>query len=125
MKTVFLSVVILASINRGEVSVEHPEVAFKTPAIFGKTGTETPTGVFLVQKAYSTHLKRNILVFMQDGDAVYAIHSTVPVKGQQREARLASASPMDNRISNGCINIDKRAFDKLWNVKKPLILQVY
>lgn len=125
MKQVFLSVVVLASINKGEIFVEHPDVAFKTSAIFGKHGTETPVGIYVLQKAYSTRLNKNMLVFRKDDDGVYAIHPTVDVKGQNREARLSSATPDDNRISNGCINISQEAFDKLWKTKQPLVLQVY
>lgn len=121
----FLSVVVLASINKGELFVEHPEVAFKTNAIFGKQGTETPTGVYLLEKAFSTRLGRNILVFRKDDDGVLAIHSVIDVKGQNRMARLDSVTAIDNKISNGCINIKKEAFEKLWNTKKPIILQVY
>lgn len=121
----FLSVVVLASINKGELFVEHPEVAFKTNAIFGKQGTETPTGVYLLEKAFSTRLDRNILIFRKDDDGVLAIHSVIDVKGQNRMARLDSVTAIDNKISNGCINIKKEAFEKLWNTKKPIILQVY
>lgn len=121
----FLSVVVLASINKGTVFVEHPEMAFKTNAIFGKTGTETPVGIYVLERAYSTRLGKNMLVFRKDDDGVYAIHPTVEVKGQNREARLNSATPDDNRISNGCINIPQEAFDKLWSVKQQIVLQVY
>lgn len=121
----FLSVVLLASINKGEVFVEHPEVAFKSNAIFGKTGTETPVGVYVLEKAFSTKLQKNMLVFRKDDDGVYAIHPTIQVKGQNRQARLDSATPIDNKISNGCINIPQNIFDKLWSIKHPIILQVY
>jgi hypothetical protein len=125
MRQMFLSVVLLASISKGEVFVEHPEIAFKSSAIFGKTGTETPVGVYQLEKAFSTRLQRNMLVFRKDDDGVYAIHPTVEVKGQNRQARLNSATPNDNRISNGCINVSQSVFDKLWLVKQPIILQVY
>jgi hypothetical protein len=125
MRQMFLSVVLLASINKGEVFVEHPEIAFKSSAIFGKTGAETPVGVYVLEKAYSTKLKKEMLVFRKDDDGVFAIHSTVDVKGQNRQARLDSATPDDNRISNGCINVPQNVFDKLWSIKQPIILQVY
>lgn len=125
MRQMFLSVVLLASINKGEVFVEHPEVAFKSSAIFGKTGTETPVGVYVLEKAYSTKLKKEMFVFKKGDDGVFAIHSTVDVKGQNRQARLDSATPDDNKISNGCINVPQNVFDKLWAIKQPIILQVY
>jgi L,D-transpeptidase catalytic domain len=125
MKSMFLSVVVLASINKGQVFVEHPEIAFKTNAIFGKHGTETPVGVYVLEKAFSTRLNKNILIFRKDEDGVFAIHPVVDVKGQNRQARLQSVSVDDNRISNGCINISQEAFEKLWNTKQNLILQVY
>jgi hypothetical protein len=125
MRAMFLSVVVLASINKGTVFVEHPDVAFKSNAIFGKQGTDTPVGIYEVKRAYSTKLKKPMLVFLQDDTGVYAVHSLVEVKGQNRLARINSATPFDNRISNGCINIPQEAFAKLWNIKQPIILQVY
>ena len=125
MKNVFLTIVILASIDKGTVFVETPNIAINTTAIFGKPTTPTPEGVYLLKKVYSTVLQQNILVFREDEDSLYAIHSTVNVKGQQREERLKSATPMDNKISNGCINIPQKDFDKLWNSKQQMVLQVY
>lgn len=121
----FLSVVLLASINKGTLTVDHPEVAFNSNAIFGKTGTETPVGIYMLEKAYSTRLKRNMLVFRKEDDGVYAIHSVIEVKGQNRQARLDSTTPVDNRISNGCINIPQNVFDKLWAIRQQIVLQVY
>lgn len=121
----FLSVVIVASISGGMIRVEHPEMAFKTSAIFGKPSTPTPEGVYLVEKAYSTRLKSNMLVFRREDDAVFAIHPVVDVKGQNRRVRLETPGVADNRISGGCINISQAAFDKLWSVKSPIVLQVH
>ena len=118
---VFLTIVILASVNRGEIVVEHPEVGIKSPAVFGKPATPTPTGIYTLDKFYSTKMKQNILVFRQDESGVYAIHANL--KG--RTPHLQSATPLDNFLSNGCIGVDQKTFDRLWDQKQQLILQVY
>lgn len=117
---VFLSVLILASINGGTIHVEHPEVAFKTSAIFGKPSTPTPEGVYLVSKATHAKLGR-LLIFKQEGNSVWAIHENL----RSRSMELRSSTPSDNYLSNGCIGVAGTVMDKLWASKQALVLQVY
>lgn len=117
----FLSIVILASINRGEIFIEHPDIGVKESAVFGKPSTPTPVGVYLIEKYYSRQLRQNILVFRQDDSGVYAIHANLP----SRNGALGNPNPAARRLSAGCIGVSQKTFDKLWGAKGQLVLQVY
>lgn len=86
-----------------------------TPALYGKTKSDsyrsdkneriTPSGEFVGQKYFSSYLQSPIIVF-QEGKTLLAIHSVwlgQPIQG--RMYRLSTESPLDNRITNGCINV--------------------
>ena len=117
----FLSVVILASLDRGTLFVEHPQVAIKAPAIFGKPATPTPPGVYLVTRGYSKQLDMKLLIFRREDGAVWAIHPNL----KSRTKQIKSETPTDNYLSGGCIGVEAEVFEKLWNVKQTMILQVY
>lgn len=121
MKALFLTIAIAASLDKSEVSVEHPELTFRAPAIFGKPSTPTPTGVYLIRKAFSQKLNMPILIFREDESGVYAIHPNL----KSRNKYLASPEITDNKLSAGCIGISDKYFDKLWATKQPIVLQVY
>jgi L,D-transpeptidase catalytic domain len=117
----FLSVLLVASVDKAEVTVEHPELAFRIPAIFGKPSTPTPVGVYLVKKGYSKKLDMRILIFRRDDSGVYAIHPNL----KSRNKYLDSPETVDNKLSAGCIGISDKYFDLLWTTKQPIVLQVY
>lgn len=121
MKQMFLSVVLLASLDKATLFVEHPQVAFNAPAVLGKSTTPTPTGVYLLKKAYSQKLDMPILIFREDDGGVYAIHPNL----KTRTAQIKSAPITDNYLSGGCIGVEASVFDKLWAIKQPVVLQVY
>lgn len=121
MLDMFLSVVLLASLDKGTVTVEHPQVSIKAPAVFGKPSSPTPEGVYLIQKGYSKSLNTNVLIFRRDDSGIYAIHPNLP----NRTPQLKSAGVSDNYLSKGCIGVDQKVFDKLWAVKQTMVLQVY
>jgi hypothetical protein len=117
----FLSVLLVASVDRAEVTVEHPELAFRIPAIFGKPATPTPEGLFLVTRGYSKQLDMRLLIFRRENGAVWAIHPNLPYRAKQ----IRSTTSTDNFLSDGCIGVEQKVFDKLWAIKQPMVLQVY
>jgi hypothetical protein len=117
----FLSIVVLVNIDQATVFVENPQVAFKAPVVIGKPSTPTPEGVYVLEKAYSTYLKMNMLVFKRDESGVYAIHPNLPSRTDQ----INSETTKDNKLSAGCIGMRQKEFDKLWNQNQTMILQVY
>lgn len=121
MRAMFLSVVLLVSLDKASLFVEHPSMTLRTPVVVGKPNTPTPTGIYLLEKAYSSKLKMRLLVFRRDEGVVYAIHPNL----KSRESRLQSAGKGDNYLSAGCIGISEKEFNRLWDIKSTMILQVY
>lgn len=117
----FLSVLLLASLDKGTLFVEHPEVSMKVPAIFGKPATPTPPGIYLVTRGYSKQLDLKLLIFMRQDGSTWAVHPNL----KSRTKQIKSESTADNYLSGGCIGIEQEAFDKLWSVKQTMVLQVY
>ena len=121
MKEMFLSIVVLVNIDQATVFVENPQVAFKAPVVIGKPSTPTPEGVYVLEKAYSSKLNMNMLVFKRDESGVYAIHPNLPSRTDQ----INSETNKDNRLSAGCIGMRQKEFDKLWKQNQTMVLQVY
>lgn len=117
----FLSLVVLVSLDNATMVIKDSDGAITAPVVIGKPSTPTPEGVYLIEKAYSTQLKQNILVFKKDEDAVTAIH----VNLKKRTPQLKSSDYRDNKLSNGCIGVSEDIFNKLWKHKQPIVLQVY
>jgi hypothetical protein len=117
----FLSIVVLVNLDQATAFVENPQVAFKAPVVIGKPSTPTPEGVYVLEKAYSTKLGMNMLVFKRDESGVYAIHPNL----KSRTDQINSESPGDNKLSAGCIGMGQKEFDKLWKQNQTMILQVY
>lgn len=122
-----MAIVVKASIDNATLELNDTPYAMRTDALFGKGKTPTPEGVYTLKRAYSTRLKKHILVFKKEDKFVWAIHSIVDVPGQNRWAKLRTVKPTDNHITNGCINIPEKAFRRLWlaSSEKTLILEVY
>lgn len=72
------------------------------PALYGYA---TPEGRYTIRHMYSSRLKMPVMVFHVDRGVAFAIHVTYGNPEQQRAQRLLSATPADNRITNGCINV--------------------
>ena len=121
MKQMFLSVVLLASLDKATLFVEHPQVAFKAPAVFGKPATPTPEGVYLLTRGYSKQLGMKLLIFRREDGMVWAIHPNL----KSRTKQIKSETSTDNYLSAGCIGVEDEVFDKLWGIKQQMVLQVY
>ncbi|WP_052507740.1 hypothetical protein [Sphingomonas hengshuiensis] len=70
----------------------------------------TPAGRF--EAALGHDLKQDLLWI--DYDAALSMHRVIAGKpSDRRHARLASPTPLDNRISYGCINVPARFYDSV------------
>jgi hypothetical protein len=71
----------------------------------------TPAGRFVAE--LGRNLKGKEILWV-DYDTGVSIHAVVTTKPKERRAqRLATATPLDNRISYGCINVPAQFFDKV------------
>ena len=121
--------IITADKTNGTISVYWPD-SQKTivePALFGKIKSNelnlasydvpgkltgiTPAGSFPVKKMVSWRLNENILTFIEGKSTIVAIHPLWNGNpDQHRIQRLKSITPDDNRITQGCINVDATFF---------------
>jgi hypothetical protein len=71
----------------------------------------TPAGRFVTQPGLDIDHKDVVWV---DYDAAVAMHRVInKVRSERRPERLASPTPLDNRISYGCINVPIDFFDRV------------
>jgi len=71
----------------------------------------TPAGRFVSALGQDSHGEDVVWV---DYDAAVAIHRVVTTKPKERRLqRLATPTPLDNRISYGCINVPKRFYERV------------
>ena len=68
----------------------------------------TPAGRFVASLASTGHGDEVLWV---DYDASVALHRVVDIPRERRLQRLASANPLDRRITYGCINVPAKFFD--------------
>jgi hypothetical protein len=74
----------------------------------------TPAGRFVASLDRDEHGKTILWVDYDDGIALHAVITTNPK--ERRPQRLATPTPLDNRISYGCINVPAKFFQ---NVVRP------
>lgn len=80
----------------------------------------TPAGRFVASLGFSTNGKDVLWV---DYDGAVALHRVVTNNPKERRLeRLATPTPLDNRISYGCINVPAKFFD---DVVKPAFTETY
>jgi hypothetical protein len=80
----------------------------------------TPAGRFVASLGYNFHGKD--VLWVDYGIAV-SLHRVVTTKpAERRLQRLATSTPLDNRISYGCINVPAKFFD---NVVSPAFTGTY
>ena len=71
----------------------------------------TPAGRFVAALGQDSHGEDILWV---DYDAAVAIHRVITTKPEERRLeRLATPTPLDNRISYGCINVPARFYEKV------------
>ena len=98
---------VLLGSARGDDSV--PGIGNRKIADIRPFERTTPAGRF--QTEPGLNLQNEDIVWV-DYDAAISMHRVRPLKGQHRLERLASASPADNRISYGCINVPAAFYDR-------------
>ncbi len=80
----------------------------------------TPAGRFVASLDRDEHGKTILWVDYDDGIALHAVITTNPK--ERRPQRLATPTPLDNRISYGCINVPAKFFQ---NVVRPAFTETY
>ncbi|TFY97004.1 hypothetical protein EZ242_19945 [Ramlibacter rhizophilus] len=76
----------------------------------------TPAGRFIAEPGLNSHGEDVVWV---DYEAAVSMHRVRPiVKSERRLQRLASATPSDNRISYGCINLPRSFYE---DVLSPVV----
>lgn len=98
----------LLGLSRGDVSV--PGIGQRRLATITPEERTTPAGRF--QASLGHDFEQDILWI--DYDAALSLHRVIVgnAKDRRRE-RLASESPLDNRISYGCINVPAAFYDRV------------
>lgn len=74
----------------------------------------TPAGRFVASMGYNLHGKDVLWVDYDNGISLHRVLTDKPE--ERRLQRLATATPLDKRISHGCINVPAKFFD---SVVKP------
>jgi hypothetical protein len=106
---------------------ENGRAVAETSALYGRGqgGNErldekaTPEGTFnleiLSHPSYNRWYGGSVIAFQWSSSGfVYAIHQTyLGNPSENREQRLATPTPDDNDISNGCINVSPEFYDRL------------
>lgn len=96
----------LLGLGRGDDSV--PGIGQRKLATIKPAERTTPAGRF--EAALGHDFEQDIL--WVDYDAALSLHRVVNGNPKdRRHARLASSTPLDNRISYGCINVPARFYD--------------
>lgn len=125
---------VTADKKAGTITVYYPDTQERViqPALFGEVISNelnkknyelpgkfdgiTPAGTFPLTKIYSWQLKEDMLVYIRGKSSVGAIHPLwMKNPRQQRVERLRSPSPDDNRVTGGCINVDRDFFYNVLN----------
>jgi hypothetical protein len=99
----------LLGLTRGDDTV--PGIGDREYADMPPETRTTPAGRFVAALGMNT---RGEDVVWVDYDAAVDIHRVVTNKPEDRRLeRLATPTPLDNRISYGCINVPKRFYEKV------------
>ncbi len=94
---------------RGDDSV--PGIGDREYADMSPDTRTTPAGRFVSSLGQDSHGQDVVWV---DYDAAVAIHRVITTKpAERRLQRLATPTPLDNRISYGCINVPKRFYESV------------
>lgn len=96
----------LLGLGRGDDSV--PGIGQRRLATIGPEERTTPAGRY--QAALGNDFEQDVLWI--DYEGALSLHRViVGNRADRRHARLASPTPLDNRISYGCINVPARFYD--------------
>jgi hypothetical protein len=116
---VFLTAVVEVDLTTATLSA--PALELSVPAVIGRDGAPTPEGIYLLRRAHSAQLGMDILVFLQDGREVWAVHPNLT----SRNRALAEGSSQERKLSAGCVGVAPEAFAALWGRRGEIVLHVY
>ena len=99
----------LLGLARGDHTV--PGIGDRELADMPPATRTTPAGRFVAALGMST---RGVDILWIDYDAAVSLHRVINTKPNERRLqRLASPTPLDNRISYGCINVPVQFYEKV------------
>lgn len=117
------TMVVLDKANAELLVIDRGQVVMRSPALYGRgqgederaDGRATPSGVFALRE-YSDpkYDGGRVLAFLCHPNACYVIHPTWHGKpSERRDERLATPTPDDNTVSNGCINVPYEFYQRM------------
>ncbi|MFZ2444849.1 MAG: hypothetical protein WAW37_00685 [Syntrophobacteraceae bacterium] len=108
----------LLGLARGDDSI--PGIGDRKLSAIRPAERTTPAGRFVASLGYNFHGKDVLWV---DYDGAVSLHRVITTKPKERRLqRLATPTPLDNRISYGCINVSAKFYD---NVVGPAFTATY
>jgi hypothetical protein len=108
----------LLGLTRGDTSV--PGIGDRELSDIGPEERTTPAGRFVALLGYNLNGKDVLWVDYDGAVSLHRVFSTNPA--ERRLERLATPTPLDNRISYGCINVPVKFFN---NVVSPAFRGTY
>ncbi len=99
----------LLGLARGDDAV--PGIGNRPLASIRPKDRTTPAGRFVASLARNMHGKEILWVDYETAVSMHPVINTKPA--ERRPQRLATATPLDNRISYGCINVPARFFEDI------------
>ena len=99
---------VLMGAARGDLSV--PGIGERPMASIRPEERTTPAGRFLAEIGRNTQGEEIVWVDYDAAVSLHRVRATHPA--ERRLQRLASATPSDNRISYGCINVPRSFFER-------------
>lgn len=105
----------LLGLARGDDAV--PGIGTRPLANISPEERTTPAGRFVAALGYNLHGHEILWVDYDDAISMHPVITTNPA--EHRLQRLATATPLDNRISYGCINVPAKFFE---NVVRPAFI---
>ncbi len=108
----------LVGLARGDDS--SPGIGDQKLSDMGPEERTTPAGRFVASLGYNIHGKDVLWV---DYDTAVSMHRVITTNPRERRLqRLASPTPLDHRISYGCINVPAKFYN---NVVSPAFTRTY
>lgn len=117
------TVVVLDKANAELLVIDRGQVVMRSPALYGRgqgederaDGRATPSGIFALREYTDRKYDGDrVLAFLCHPNACYVIHPTWHGKPtERRDERLATPTPDDNTVSNGCINVPFEFYQRM------------
>jgi hypothetical protein len=99
----------LLGLGRGDTAL--PGIGARELSSIAPNDRVTPAGRFIAELGVDPHGEDILWV---DYEGALAMHRVITTNPKERRAqRLATATPLDNRISYGCINISVKFYEKV------------